>query len=345
MKKGFAFLLAVVMFLTLAACGGSNAPAASSQAAQAASRQQADSEDAPAQKRYHVVATLQAQQIVFWQHVANTWNRLAEENGFDLTIMDAKGDVSTFQNCVEDIIVLKPDIAVVCGIDKPSMANQVKMLQDAGIPTVAYNIVPEGEVCPIVKSDTVYLGSIVGKAAAQMWQQAHPDIEPIGAAIDYLAAPTCALRVQGFLEGFRSVYPDFELATTVDGNGTRADSLSAVEDVIQGFPQVNIFFGINGDSALGALDALKQAGKGTYDKVSVSGIDGTVGECEEILNPQSALKIAGGNSPRLMAECAWALCKEILEGKRDAYAFSEYPLEYTLVDASNAANWNTDHFE
>lgn len=342
MKRMLSIILCLVLALSLAACGSNpNPPAGPS--GSGADRAETNT---PAEGDKPVIVTiLQSQQITFWQHIMNTWERLAEENNFEIVFMDANSDVSTFQNCVDDILILKPDGAAICGVDGATMANQVKLLQDAGIPTIAYNITPDEQVCPIVLADNFQLGYLSGKAGGEWWSENRSGDTPVGASLTIIGNTICQDRVDGFAAGFKESCPDFTIAADLNGNATRAESLNATLDVLQAHPEANVFFGINGDSALGALDALKESGLGTSDISLVCGIDATEGECQEMKDPDSALRLSAGNSPKLMAEAAYYLLRECMDGTRDAFSYSEYPLDYVLVTSENADTWTKEHFE
>lgn len=340
MKRVLSMILCLLLVLSLAACSGSN----ETPAATAAPAAEAPATEAPAEKPV-IVTILQSQQITFWQHIMNTWERLAEENGFEIVFMDANSDVSTFQNCIDDILILQPDGAAICGIDGATMDIQVKQLQDAGIPTIAYNITPDKQCCPIVLADNFQLGYLSGKAGGEWWAANRAGDAAIGASLTIIGNTICQDRVDGFVAGFQESVPEFALAADLNGNATRAESLNATLDVLQAHPEVNVFFGINGDSALGALDALKESGLATSDISLVCGIDATEGECQEMKDDTSALRLSAGNSPKLMAEAAYSLLKECMDGSRDAFTYSEYPLDYVLVTKTNADTWTQEHFE
>lgn len=343
MKRMLSIILCIILVLSLAACASNSNPTVpQSGNNNVSSNPPSDGgeEDKPV-----IVTILQSQQITFWQHIMNTWERLAEENGFEIVFMDANSDVSTFQNCIDDILILQPDGAAICGVDGATMDIQVKQLQDAGIPTVAYNITPDKQCCPIVMADNFQLGYLSGKAGGEWWVANRADDIPVGASLTIIGNTICQDRVDGFVAGFKESCPDFALAADLNGNATRAESLNATLDVLQAHPEVNVFFGINGDSALGALDALKESGLGTCDISLVCGIDATEGECQEMKDATSALRLSAGNSPKLMAEAAYNLLKECMDGTRDAYSYSEYPLDYVLVTEENADTWTQEHFE
>ena len=205
MKKLIALLLCVCLLLSAAAC--TNAPAAD---------KSTDASNQDGEQRLRIVATLQSQQINFWSNVQHTLERLAKEENVDLTIMDLNGDVTTFANVIDDIVAMKPDGVITCGLETSTLGIHVKTLQDAGIPVVTYNISPEGATCPQVVADQSEFGRVAGTAAAEYWKENHPDTTPVGGAVDLYSAPQCKERVDGFVEGFRTVYPDFEVVQSVE---------------------------------------------------------------------------------------------------------------------------------
>ena len=302
MKKLIALLLCVCLLLSAAAC--TNAPAAD---------KSTDASNQDGEQRLRIVATLQSQQINFWSNVQHTLERLAKEENVDLTIMDLNGDVTTFANVIDDIVAMKPDGVITCGLETSTLGIHVKTLQDAGIPVVTYNI--------------------------------SPDTTPVGGAVDLYSAPQCKERVDGFVEGFRTVYPDFEVVQSVDGGGSRSVSLAACEDLLQAHPEINVMFGINADSALGALDALREINRGTSADSLVASVDGTEADCAELKDPNSALKAVAGNSPRIMAEMAWDLVMKVIHGELSANEDYPQSLEIISVTTDTADSWVKENFE
>ena len=221
----------------------------------------------------------------------------------------------------------------------------MKTLQDAGIPVVIYNISPEGATCPQVVADQSEFGRVAGTAAAEYWKENHPDTTPVGGAVDLYSAPQCKERVDGFVEGFRTVYPDFEVVQSVDGGGSRSVSLAACEDLLQAHPEINVMFGINADSALGALDALREINRGTSADSLVASVDGTEADCAELKDPNSALKAVAGNSPRIMAEMAWNLLMQVIRGELPANEDYPQSLEIVSVTTDTADSWVKENFE
>lgn len=105
--------------------------------------------------------------------------------------------------------------------------------------------------------------------------------EEIAKALDYkgnviiLEGPPGAANAIERLEGINSVfakYPDIKVVASQTANFKRTEGMQVTENLIQKHTDVNAIIGINDESALGAIQALKAAG---MDNVLVAGFDGS----------------------------------------------------------------------
>jgi len=72
--------------------------------------------------------------------------------------------------------------------------------------------------------------------------------------------PNTAARSRGFTDGLADTLPASEILLRLDGQGLRDAARSIVADALTVYPDVNVIFAINDDSAVGALDAYRAAG-------------------------------------------------------------------------------------
>jgi ABC-type sugar transport system substrate-binding protein len=105
--------------------------------------------------------------------------------------------------------------------------------------------------------------------------------EEIAKALDYkgnviiLEGPPGAANAIERLEGINSVfakYPDIKVVASQTANFKRTEGMQVTENLIQKHTDVNAIIGMNDESALGAIQALKAAG---MDNVLVAGFDGS----------------------------------------------------------------------
>jgi len=77
-------------------------------------------------------------------------------------------------------------------------------------------------------------------------------------------------RVRGFEEALRE-RPGIRIVAKLSGRGMKDAAFRTAEDILQAHPDLDAFFGINDDSALGALAAIEKAGR--QGRVKIVGFD------------------------------------------------------------------------
>jgi ABC-type sugar transport system substrate-binding protein len=82
------------------------------------------------------------------------------------------------------------------------------------------------------------------------------------------------LRTSGFKDEIAKVAPDVKIVFEQTGNFAREDGQKVTEQLLQSNPDINAIYGENDEMALGAITALKSAGKKAGD-VKVVSVDGT----------------------------------------------------------------------
>ena len=87
-----------------------------------------------------------------------------------------------------------------------------------------------------------------------------------------------------------------------------------MEDILQSHPEVNVVFGINDDSALGALAAMEAAGK-TKNGELIVGFDGTP-DAREAIKRGSILKADVMQDPVAFAKASIDAALKALKGEK-----------------------------
>ncbi|MEV4344289.1 ABC transporter substrate-binding protein [Actinoplanes sp. NPDC049596] len=91
------------------------------------------------------------------------------------------------------------------------------------------------------------------------------------------------LRTSGFKDEIAKIAPDIQIVFEQTGNFAREDGQKVTEQLLQSNPDINGIYGENDEMALGAITALKGAGKKAGD-VKVVSIDGTKGAVQAIVD-------------------------------------------------------------
>ena len=153
------------------------------------------------------------------------------------------------------------------------------------------------------------------EAAKRFHEKFGADKQANVATVECPATQAVVERADGFIKGFTEADPKAKVVARVDGKCVRDEALAATEDLLQKNPEVNVIYGGNGDSALGALAALQGAGRGTVDDVFLVSHDGSEPELIELVNPKSGLKLAVANRPKELARQTIDTLFEVLAGK------------------------------
>ena len=208
--------------------------------------------------------------------------REAAKFGYSLVVVDANRDNAKQQSQVEDFISKKVDAIVLTPYDSQAIGSAIVEANSAGIPVFTADIAStsnQGKVVAHIASDNVQGGFQAGKLICQAVGKSGSV-----AIIDEPEVTSVQDRVKGFKQALAQLCPGVTVVADIDSGGTRAKANSDTGDVLQAHKDLKGIFGINDDSALGALTAVKAAGM--TGKVAIVGYDAT---------PEARTAIAAGD--------------------------------------------------
>ena len=213
--------------------------------------------------------SIQNREAQFYQDMENGMKSAAAKYGYTLKVVDASRDNAKQQSQVEDFISQKVDAIVLTPYDSTAIGSAIAEANKANIPVFTADIASTsklGTVVAHIASDNVQGGmqaaKLICKAVGTSGAVAILDEPEVTSVQD---------RVKGFKAGLASGCPGVTVVADVDAGGERAKADSSMSDVLQSNPNVKGVFGINDDSALGAVSAIKAAG--VTGKIAVVGYD------------------------------------------------------------------------
>ena len=227
------------------------------------------------QKTKTIGVSLLTRGHIFYRDLEEGLKSEADKNGYDLIITSAEWDLGKQISQVEDFISRKVDAIIVCPVDSKGIGSGIVEANKAGIPVFTADIAAEeGKVVSHIASDNVQGGKLAGEYLAKLLNG-----KGNVAIINQPAITSVLDRVAGFKEAINK-YPGITIVADVNGQGVRDRSLQVTADVLQANPKLTGIFGINDDSALGALDAVNQFNR---KGVSIIGYDATSPAVDAIL--------------------------------------------------------------
>jgi galactofuranose transport system substrate-binding protein len=122
-----------------------------------------------------------------------------------------------------------------------------------------------------------------GKRAADQMAKALGNKGDVAILLGAPGNNVTTLRTQGFVEEIAKAAPNVKIVFQQTGNFSREDGQKVSEQLLQSNPKINGIYAENDEMALGAIVALKGAGKKPGD-VKVVSIDGTKGAVKAIVD-------------------------------------------------------------
>jgi ribose transport system substrate-binding protein len=253
----------------LAGCGEPN-PGAGSQPGE------------PKAKGRVIGAALLTQTHVFYQDMVAAMQEEAAKEGFTLRLQYAEFDSRRQNDQMEMFVTQGVDAIILAPVDSSGVTPVVAEARKAGIPVFTADIAAHGaDVVSHIASDNFKGGEILGEYLAKLTNG-----KATVAIIDHPTAESVQQRTAGFVKALEQ-HADMKIVQRVPGEGQRDKAFKAAQDLIQANPNLDVIFGINDDSALGALAAVEEAG--LQDKMIIVGYDGTP-EARDAIRRGSALK-------------------------------------------------------
>lgn len=265
MRKTTGVLLAAAALAAIIGCTKSQ----NSQNAGTASGQPAVGANSAATKSIGVsIQDLQAQ---FYTAMQQGMKDEAAKYGYSVTFTDANRDQARQTSQVEDFISRHVDAIILTPVDSKAVGPAIVEANTANVPVFTADIASTasvGKVVSHVASDNMQ----GGKVAADLLGKALGGQGTI-VIIDQPEVTSVQDRVKGFKTELAAKYPGIKIVAIQSAGGDRVQASTVMDNLLQTYPNLSGVFGINDDSALGALKSVKAAGK--LGKIKIVGYDAT----------------------------------------------------------------------
>ena len=271
MKKFFALALSLVMALSLVACGQKEETPAEGE--------ETPAEETPAETSdIEVAVVLKTLASEYWGYVKAGCDAAAADLGIKVTVVGpgAESDIEGQVAMIEQQIGAGCDAIVCAPNDAGAAAGALQAALDAGIPVLSVdtNVGIEGQ--------TSFVGTSNVDAA---YEGAKWAIEQVGsdakAVIIYgqEGDNTSNMRREGYEKACTEA--GVEVLSALSGQNTTDGATKTMEDLLNAYPdQIKMVFCHNDDTAIGAMNACKNAG---VTDMTIVGFDGNASAVDLIL--------------------------------------------------------------
>jgi inositol transport system substrate-binding protein len=283
---------------------------------------------------YTIGVILNHTQDVFMKNLETGFlNEVANYPELEMKLVESDSDPSRQLSQVEQFISEKVDIIVLNPVNLESSAAAVEAAVEAGIPIFTVNTMTtpdaQAKCLTYVGSDATESGRIQGRYVAQNILNGSGKVAYMNATMGHQAQID---RFTGTMEIFKN-YPSIEVVLEGSADWRVDKAVTLTENWLQSGKEIDVIVCQGADMALGAVLALKDAGKA--GQIKVSGID---------ISNETARELLAGNISNLVfqdamgqGETAVKTALAILRGEK-ADAFVDIP--YELVTRENVSDYD-----
>ena len=206
----------------------------------------------------------------YWLTEGNVAKATAEKLGYTATVGAHKGDTNTESNLIDTAITNKSVAIILDPANADGSVGAVKKAVAAGIPVFLVNaeINQEG----LAKAQLVSNNAQGAAIGAQQWVEAVGDKGNYAELFGSPSDNNAATRSNGY-ETVLTQYPDLKKVAKEVANWDRTQGHNKMQSMLQAHPDITGVISGNDEMALGAIAALKEAGK--LANVKVGGFDGS----------------------------------------------------------------------
>lgn len=207
----------------------------------------------------------------------------AAKRGYELVVTDAQDQTSKQVSDVEDLIARRVNVILLAPREFEGLAPALQAARDANIPVILVDREAEGTAG---QDFVTFLGSNFveqGRRAAEWLVKETGGNAGIVELTGTPGSSVAADRAKGFREVI-SQHPGMRILASQTGEFSRAQGQRVMQNIAQSLgPQVTAVYAHNDEMALGAIQALRAAGRTPGQDVRIVSIDGQRAALEAIM--------------------------------------------------------------
>ncbi|WP_037604217.1 ABC transporter substrate-binding protein [Streptacidiphilus rugosus] len=210
----------------------------------------------------------------------------AKKLGVKLIERNANADVNAQNSQIEDMIAQGAKVLSVAPENSDGLGPALAQAKAKKIPVLTIDRTVTGSAC----SDFVaFIGS-------NFYGQAQIAADDLAGATDSTAHVAILSgtpgnnvstdRTNGFLDEVKAKYPNIQVVASQTGNFDQTDGQKVMEQLLQAHPDINAVYAENDEMALGAIQAIRSAGKTPGKDIKIVSIDGIQQAVQDVVAGQ-----------------------------------------------------------
>ncbi len=280
MKKLLSLVLVMIMMLSLAACGGTTTDtaatttAAATTAAEVTAAAETIAEAKGLPEDFHIAYAAVTTSLAPWViALAKNFEDMCKAKGWDYSIYDGMGDVTTQTEQISSIISdAEADLVILFPADSEVGVTYVEQLTAANIPviTLGSDVKEAGQAnvkCYVGPNNREIVGLMADYVIKKLGTTEEQNVVCISgwqAQYDYIVR-------EDEMKTKLATAPNYKILATEYAGASRADAKTIMEKYLTAYPDIDVVFCMSDEFALGAIVALEAANK--LDKVTVVSLE------------------------------------------------------------------------
>ena len=268
MKKFISLLLTVSLLLSLTACGNTNGT------------------KEPQNERL-TIGFAQIGQESGWRDAETgdiQWYAARHTDTIELHFADAQQKPENQIKAIRSFIDLGVDVIAFAPVVETGWEEVLLECKNAGIPVILVDrgidaSIDDSLYTTMIASDHVWAGEQAAVVMEELLGGSGVVVELQGT----IGASATIQREQGFDDYMAANCPGIEIAAHQSGDFTRDQGRAVMASMLETFDHIDGVFAHNDDMALGAIEAIKEAGLKPGEDIKIISVDGVKGAFEAVL--------------------------------------------------------------
>jgi len=275
----------------------------------------------------------------FFQDMERGVRKGCEQMGFEYKLHDQKYDSALLVSGCENLLTRGISALIVSPCEPSAMPPVVKKAKNMGIPVIICDIGSGGsEHDVIVISDCFGGGEIAADYMAKQLEKRTNNTKKVGVLKCMPGHIYAVRRGEGFAKKIQQL--GYEVVSTLCANDVRDQGYRVTQDMMTAHPEIVGIFCENDPMALGAVQAVRDAGKSPIDDILVVGFNADPEAIEAIKAGSLAATIQ--QAPYEMGKQCVGLADKLLKGRTLAYTdptLREITIPVRLITRENLSQY------
>ena len=273
----------------------------------------------PAAEKKVIGFSVYDMQYGFFQDMEKGTKEAAEAAGYDYILVDEKSSESTMVSATIDLINQGIDALIISPFKPDALGPIVDAAKAKGIPVVVDDIGGGGSAYDVIVISNNEEGGVMAAEQMDKLITAAGKPKKVASITCEASAVYAARRNVGFEAKIKEL--GYEVVATLSGNSQQEQGYKVMQDILTANPDVSGVFSCNDPMAVGAAQAIKDAGKSGSKDIYVIGFNADQIALESIKAGDMAATIQ--QVPYEMGKMTVDLATKLMDGETLKYDNAE----------------------